>query len=189
MLLILCLLGLTDPALAERYDVAPDFKSATCVLRKGVTFHDGAPVTPADVTFTYEHYRGAQASVLKEKTAPIELVGERTIRFHFKEPFLDFKILYGTSASGAGWVVPATYYQQVGPDAFRQQPMRAGPYRLVSQEPGIRLEFEAFEACYRPVYTKQLVMVSVPEAATQIVMLERGEADIIYLIWYQGSSS
>ena len=39
---------------------------------------------------------------------------------------------------------------------------------------------EAFDGYYRPVNVKQLVMVSVPEAATRVAMLERGEADIIY---------
>jgi len=39
---------------------------------------------------------------------------------------------------------------------------------------------EAFDGYYRPVNAKQLVMVSVPEAATRIAMLERGEADIVY---------
>jgi peptide/nickel transport system substrate-binding protein len=91
-------------------------------------------------------------------------------------------VLYGTSATGAGWIVPAKYYQQVGPDGFKQKPIGAGPYKLVRQEPGIRLEFEAFEDYYRPVHVKQLIMVSVPEASTRVAMLERGEADIMYLV-------
>jgi len=36
-------------------------------------------------------------------------------------------------------------------------------------------EFEAFDEYYRPVHAKQLTMVSVPEAATRIAMLERGD--------------
>jgi len=77
-------------------------------------------------------------------------------------------------------VVPAKYYEQVGQSGFMQKPIGAGPYKLVSQEPGVRLEFEAFDDYYRPVHVKQLMMISVPEAATRIAMLERGEADIIY---------
>ena len=38
------------PALAERYEFAEDAKSATFSLRPGLKFHDGSPVTPADVT-------------------------------------------------------------------------------------------------------------------------------------------
>jgi peptide/nickel transport system substrate-binding protein len=171
------------PALAERYEFAADAKSATFWLRPGIKFHNGEPVTPEDVKFTYENYRGAKADLLKGKTERVEIIDDRTVRFVFKEPFLDFPLIFGTAnVSGAGWVVPAKYYQQVGPDGFKQKPIGAGPYKLVRQEPGTRIELEAFEGYYRPVHVKQFVMVSVPEGATRVAMLERGEADLIYLV-------
>ena len=37
---------------------------------------------------------------------------------------------------GAGWVVPAKYYQQVGPDGFKRKPIGAGPYKLASHGAG-----------------------------------------------------
>src|SRR5262244_781690 len=49
------------PALADRFDFAEDAKSATFRLRQGVKFHDGSPVTPVDVKWSYEHYHGAWA--------------------------------------------------------------------------------------------------------------------------------
>src|SRR5216110_1643221 len=171
------------PALAEKFAIAPDAKSATFTLRKGLKFHNGEPVTPQDVKFSYENYRGAKADVFKKKTDRIEIVDDRTIRFVFKEPFLDFAILFGTAnVAGPGWVVTEKYYKQVGPDGFKQKPIGAGPYKLVRQEPGVKIEMEAFDGYYRPVGVKQLVMISVPEAATRVAMLERGEADIIYFV-------
>jgi peptide/nickel transport system substrate-binding protein len=168
-------------ALVEHFTIAPDAKSATFTLRKGIKFHNGEPVTPQDVKFSYENYRGAKADVFKKRTERIDIVDDRTIRFVFKEPFLDFGILLGTAnVDGAGWVVPEKYYKQVGPDAFKQKPIGAGPFKLVRSEPGVRLEMEAFDGYYRPVNAKQLVMIAVPEAATRVAMLERGEADIIY---------
>ena len=166
-------------ALAERYEFAEDARSATFWLRPGIKFHDGTSVTPEDVKWSYEHYRGVWAEVLHDKTQDVEIVDARTVRFHFKDPFLDFPILLGT-AGQAGWVVPAKYYEKVGQDGFMQKPIGAGPYRLVSQQPGVKLEFEAFDDYYRPVHIKNFTMLSVPEAATRIAMLERGEADIIY---------
>src|SRR6266545_6658992 len=95
------------PALAERFTVAADAKSATFTLRKGIKFHNGDPVTPQDAKFSYENYRGAKADVFKKKTERVEIVDDRTIRFVFKEPFLDFAILFGTAnVAGPGWVVP-----------------------------------------------------------------------------------
>ena len=131
---------------------------------------------PTDVKWSYENYRGASAELLHEKTKDIELVDDRTIRFQFNEPFLDFPILLGTgNLCGAGWVVPAKYYEQVGKDGFLQKPIGAGPYKLVSQEPGAKLEFEAFEDYYRPVHIKQLRRWSAcPRRRPGVAMLERG---------------
>src|SRR5215475_3646148 len=171
------------PGLAERYEFAPDARSATFWLRPGIKFHNGEPVTAEDVKFSFENYRGAKADVLKGKTERVEIVDNRTVRFHFKEPFLDFLLILGTAnVSGAGWIVPAKYYQQVGPDRFKQKPIGAGPYKLVNQEAGSKLEFEAFPEYYRPVHIKQFVIISVQEPTTRVAMLERGEADIMYSV-------
>jgi ABC-type transport system substrate-binding protein len=171
------------PALAERFEFAEDAKSATFWLRSGIKFHDGSPVTPADVKYSFEHYRGAWADVLHKNTEAVAILDDHTIRFQFREPFLDFPALLGTAnVSGAGWVVPEKYYEKVGQSGFLQKPIGAGPYKLVAQEPGNKLEFEAFADYYRPVHIKQLTMISVPEAATRVAMLERGEADIAYFI-------
>src|SRR5215470_12706542 len=170
-------------ALAEHFAMAPDAKSATFTLRKGLKFHNGDPVTPQDVKFTYENYRGAKADVFKKKTERVEIVNDRTVRFVFKEPFLDFPILFGTAnVAGPAWVVPEKYYKQVGADGFKQKPIGAGPYKLVNLEPGVKIEMEAFDGYYRPVHVKQLTMIAVPEPATRVAMLERGEADIIYFV-------
>ena len=48
-------------ALADQFEFAEDAKSATYRLREGIKFHDGSPVTPADVKWSYEHYHGAWA--------------------------------------------------------------------------------------------------------------------------------
>jgi len=171
------------PSLAESYEVAPDFTSATFKLRQGIKFHNGDPVTPEDVQFTFEHYRGANAKVLHDKTERIDLVDNRTIRFQFKSAFLDFLTLYGCAASGAGWIVPKAYYQKVGADGFKQQPVGAGPYRFVSQQPGTQVTFEAFTEYWRKTpNVKTIVMRGVAEEATRVALLQTGDADVANLI-------
>jgi peptide/nickel transport system substrate-binding protein len=170
-------------ALADHFEFAEDARSATFQLREGLKFHDGSPVTPDDVKWTYEHYHGAWAQVMHDETDKIKIVDKRTVRFDFKKPFLDFPRLLGTAnVCGAGWVIPANYYEKVGKDGFAERPIGAGPYKLVSQEPGTKLEFEAFEGYYAPVHIKKFTMISVPDPATRVAMLDRGEADIIYFI-------
>jgi peptide/nickel transport system substrate-binding protein len=168
-------------ALAEHYEFAEDEKSATFRLRPGLKFHNSAPITPEDVKWSYEHYRGAWAKVLQDKTDGVEVAGDNIVRFHFKESFPDFPRLFGTAnVCGAGWVVPAKYYQEVGQEGFAQKPVGAGPYKLIAQQPGAKLEFEANPDYYRPVHVKRFTIISAPDPATRVAMLERGEADIVY---------
>src|SRR6516165_5958216 len=170
-------------ALAEHFEFTEDAKSAVFQLRPGIKFHNGGTITPEDVKWSYEHYHGGWAKVLHEKTEGVEVAGDHTVRFFFKRPFLDFPRLLGTAnVCGAGWVIPANYYEKVGKDGFAAKPIGAGPYKFVSQEAGTKIEFEAFDQYYAPVHIKKFTIVSVPDAATRVAMLERGEADIIYFI-------
>jgi peptide/nickel transport system substrate-binding protein len=171
------------PSLAESYEMAPDFKSATFKLRPGIKFHDGSPVTPEDVKFTFEQYRGASAKALHDKTERIDLPDDRTVKFFFKEPFLDFLTIYGSPASGAAWIVPKAHYQKVGKDGFKQAPIGAGPYRFVRQTPGTEIELEAFPEYWRKTPSvKTIVARGVPEGVTRLALLQTGEIDVAYNI-------
>ena len=55
------------PGLAERYEFAPDARSATFWLRPGIKFHNGEPVTVEDVKFSFENYRGRQGRCAQEQ--------------------------------------------------------------------------------------------------------------------------
>ena len=174
--------ALNTPSLAESWEWADDFTSITFKMRPGTTFHNGDPVTTEDVKFTFENYSGAQADVLHGASAGIDLVDPSTIRFNFNEPFLDFLLLYGTFSSGAGFVVPSAYYQEVGSEGFIQNPVGAGPYRLLEELPGDSLKFEAFEDYHRPVHIKDFTMRSVQEPTTRSALLEAGDVDAAYNI-------
>ncbi len=168
------------PSLAESYELAPDFKSATFKLRPNIKFHNGEPVTAEDVKFTFEKYRGANAKLMQDKTASIETPDPRTVKFTFKEPFLDFLVLYGTPSSGAGWVVPKKYYEQVGPDGYKLKPIGAGPFKFVSATQGNIFETEAFTDYWRHApYLKTFIIKTIPEEATRAAALKTGEVDLM----------
>src|SRR5512143_926391 len=119
------------PSLAESWSMAKDMRSAEFTLRKA-RFHNGDPVTPEDVKFSFERYRGGAAKVLKDKVKEIQLPGPNRVRFVFREPWPDFPAFYGTFVASAGWVVPKRYVERVGEDGFRKAPIGAGPYKFVS---------------------------------------------------------
>jgi peptide/nickel transport system substrate-binding protein len=103
------------------------------------------------------------------------------VRFHLTEAWPDFMTFYGTSASGAAWVVPKKYIEKVGEDGFRRAPVGAGPYKFVSFQPGVELVLEAFDGYWRKTPSiKRVVMRSLPEESTRAAALKRGEVDGAY---------
>src|SRR6201988_2528944 len=63
--------GVTTPSLAESWSEAKDHRSYTFVLRKGVRFHNGEPLTAEDVKFSWDRYKGASATLLKNKVKEV----------------------------------------------------------------------------------------------------------------------
>ena len=175
--------GINTPSLAESWTQSKDGLTYEFVLRKGVKFHNGEPVTAADVKFSFERYKGAGAKLLKERVRDVQVVDPGRVRFVLKEPWPDFMTFYGTSATGSGWIVPKAYVEKVGEDGFKRAPIGAGPYKFVSFNPGIELVLEAYEGYWRKVPNiKRLVLRSMPDETTRAAALKKGEVDIAYLL-------
>jgi peptide/nickel transport system substrate-binding protein len=175
--------GLNTPSLAESWTEAKDHLSYTFTLRKGIRFHNGEPVTAEDVKFSWDRYKGASAKLLKDKMKDVQILSPGQVRFVLREPWPDFITFYGTTASGAGWIVPKKYVEKVGDDGFKAAPIGAGPYKVVSYKPGLELVLEAFDGYWRkPPAVKRLVMRSMPEETTRAAALKAGEVDIAYLL-------
>ena len=170
-------------SLAEPWSVSGDGLVYEFVLRQGVKFHNGDAVTADDVKFSFDRYRGAAATLLKARVAAVEVVDTHRVRFRLKQPWADFMTFFGTPATGAAWIVPRKYVEKIGEDAFKKAPVGAGPYKFVSFNPGIELVLEAHEQYWRKApNVKRLVFRSVPDEATRLAMLKRGEADVAYSI-------
>jgi peptide/nickel transport system substrate-binding protein len=175
--------GDNTPSLAESWTVSKDGLTYEFALRKGVKFHNGDPVTAEDAKFSFERYRGAASRLLKDRVREVQVVDPTRVRFVLKEPWPDFMTFYGTSATGAAWIVPKKYVEKVGEDGFIKAPIGAGPYRVVSFTPGISLVMEAYEGYWRKVPSvKRLIFRSMPDETTRAAALKAGDVDIVYLL-------
>jgi peptide/nickel transport system substrate-binding protein len=175
--------GLNTPALAESWTVSKDGTAYEFLIRKNARFHNGDPVTAEDVKFSFDRYSGGGAKLLKDKVKEIQLVAANRVRFVLKEPWPDFLASYGTSATGAAWIVPKKYVERVGEEGFKKAPIGAGPYKFVSFTAGIELVLEAFPDYWRKAPNiKRLVMRSIPEESTRAAAVRTGEVDLAYLL-------
>ncbi len=167
------------PSLAESWTDSPDGRVYEFKLRRGLTFHNGDPVTTEDVKFSFERYKGSGAREMQSRVERVEIVDPLVVRFHLKAPWPDFMTFYGTTATAAGLVVPKKYLTQVGDEGFLKAPVGAGPYKFVRSTPGVEVVLDAFPAYWRRVPSvKRLVMKGVPDGNTRVAMLKNGEADI-----------
>jgi peptide/nickel transport system substrate-binding protein len=175
--------GLNTSSLAESWTMSRDGRTWDFVLRKGARFHNGDPVTAEDVKFSFERYKGAGAPLFRQRVKEVQVVDPGHVRFVLHEPWPDFMTFYGTSASGAAWVMPKKYFEKVGEDGFLRAPVGAGPFKFVSFQPGIELVLEAFDGYWKKAPSvKRLVIRSIPDEATRAAALKRNEVDIVYFI-------
>src|SRR5881396_3158887 len=124
------------PCLAESWTVSKDGLTYEFVLRKGVKFHNGDPLTAEDVKFSFDRYRGASAKLLKDSVEAIETPDPGRVRIRLRRPWPDFMTFYAGS-TGAAWIVPKKYVEKVGDEGFKKAPIGAGPYKFVSFTPGV----------------------------------------------------
>ncbi|MCH8111424.1 MAG: ABC transporter substrate-binding protein, partial [Proteobacteria bacterium] len=105
----------------------PDPKTWIFHLREGVKFHDGTPVTAADVKFTLDTIRDpALKARFRSLYAPIdtvEAVDNLTVKITLKEP-------YAPLLSYLDLGIVPKHAVEAGAD-ISNNPIGSGPYRLV----------------------------------------------------------
>jgi peptide/nickel transport system substrate-binding protein len=175
--------GLFSPSLAESWTISEDSKTFEFKIRKGVKFHNGDVLTADDVVFTIKRYKGANAKQIQSRIEKIEAVNPNLVRIRFSESFPDFLEYMLPGATTIAWIVPKKYIEKVGDMEFKKHPVGAGPYKFVECVPGVKLVGEAFEGYWRKMpNVKQLEFYNIPEPATRLAMVKRGEADIATLM-------
>ncbi|RAK65149.1 ABC transporter substrate-binding protein [Hymenobacter edaphi] len=135
------------PALARRYQISPDGKTYTFVLRPGVHFHDsevfpggkGREVKARDVVYSFRRildkptaspggwiFRGKIIEKPDGEPSDTAFVApnDSTVRIHLKEPFIPF---LGILTMPYAYVVPREAVERYGKD-FREHPVGTGPF-------------------------------------------------------------
>lgn len=120
--------------LAESVDVAPDYLSATFVIRPEARFHNGSPVLAEDVKHSYETLISSEASPIYASVfAQVDkaiVVGERTIRFEFKRPDRDLPLVVGgIPVFSRDWGV-VDGVRKPFDEVVMEPPIGSGPYTI-----------------------------------------------------------
>ena len=120
--------------IAEDVEVAPDLLSATFRIRPEARFHNGDPVSAADVKYSYEtlisKYAAPSYATLLADVAGADVVDERTVRFRFKKRDRQLPLVVGAvPIFSPKWGMEngkAKPFDQVVMDT----PIGTGPYKI-----------------------------------------------------------
>lgn len=176
--------GNPQPELAESFGVSVTGEIYNIQLREGATWHDGTPLTTADVLFTIDLMRNADMPLPADVRAlwnSVEVVAFDALHLQFKlttpyAPFMDYlsfgilprHILEGKSA------------QEIINDPFNLLPVGSGPYKVVDlrSENGqvTAVVLEAFEDYYmgKPLI-EQVVLRFFDSTAAALEAYQAGE--------------
>lgn len=179
------------PLLASDWTVSDDGLTYTFNLRDDVTFANGDSLTAADVVFSIQRLQNVDGnpSFLADLIAGVEAVDDLTVAFTLNEPRPDFltnlantafsitndeEVIAngGTDAADAATTDTADSY-------LNSNSAGTGPYILESWTPQDEAVLVRNENYWDEApYFDRIIMVNIPESATQQVALESGDIDI-----------
>jgi peptide/nickel transport system substrate-binding protein len=166
--------GRIEPRLAEKIETSADGLTHIITLRAGVTFHDGTPLTAADVKFSFERAMAPDSkSSQKWIFAPIDRIEARDARtavITLKSPVGDF-------LEGLAWA-DATIFSAKSVEKAGTEPVGTGPYQFVRWNRGDRLILRRNEAYWgkKPVIANATFrFIADPQA--QVAALTAGDCD------------
>ena len=178
--------GAVTPKLASSWERIDDV-TWRFVLREGVTFHDGSPMTAnafiISVTRTLKPELACSPKVLYFEgiTASLKEVDQRTVDVVTEAPVPIMPTLMSMMPVGS----PST-----NPNALTRDPIGTGPYRFVSWQSGQRIEVERFDGYWgeKPAVERATYFFRA-EPSVRAAMVQTGEADIATTLSPQDASN
>ena len=153
-------------------------------LRENAKWHDGRPVTSADVRYTLE--RGAaedSAAAYKTFLQSIDTIDTpdaRTVRLHFQKPTATAESVLGH------------YNMPIIPEGSDDDGViGAGPFKLEARERGVSIDVVAHEDYYKPGLPKleRIRLVAYADENLRVAALEAGDVDLIEYVPWQSMAS
>jgi ABC-type transport system substrate-binding protein len=170
--------GVFHGVLATDWTVAPDSKSITLNLRKGVKFQDGTDFNAAAAKWNLDRYYAVfKGSSPTSQWNGVDVVSDYSVRINLKS-FVN--TLLGGLDSSAGMMISPTAFQKNGADWAKLNPVGTGPYIFKSFSRDVDVEYTRFDGYWggKP-FLDGVNMIMVADATTAQVFFQSGGADVL----------
>lgn len=177
--------GLTQfaPDLTPRMALAEEFLSDdqalwTIKLRRDVSFHDGKPLTPADVVYSLQRHTSpttaSKMMPVAEQFKRIEATGPQELQIRLKSPNADLPA-----------ILAASHFLIVkeGTKVFRTA-VGTGPYRIREFDPGVRtvvVRNENYWKTGRP-YLDEIELIGIADESSRVNALLSGDVQLVIAV-------
>lgn len=166
-----------QPQLAEEFSTK-DAQTWVFKLRKGVTFHDGKPLTPADVVFSMMRHKdpatASKAKVLADQIESVTATGPNEVTFRLSSPNADLPVILGT------------YHFHIVKDGTTDfsAGIGTGPYKVKEFKPGVRSIAVRNDNYWKPnrPYLDEIEMVGIADASARVNGLLAGQLDLVVAV-------
>jgi peptide/nickel transport system substrate-binding protein len=174
--------GKLRPELAE--SCAQDGATAWLFRLRQASFHNGEPVTSADVKWTLEQIAAEKSTAYfraeMQGIDKIETPDDRTVRIVMRQPTVTLPQWL------ASFHLPIVWRKSEA-----AQPIGAGPFVLKAQERGVSIEVEAFAKFYKPGLPKLkgIRAIAYADENLRVAALQAGDVDLIEYVPWQSMES
>jgi len=173
---------ITEVPTRQNGGISKDNLTYTYHLRKNARWHDGRPLTSADIRFTYELIMNPRVNIPSrqgwEKIKSLRTPDAHTVIFTLKEPYVNF---VGDTFFEEP-VLPKHLLQgkikNFSALPYHQKPVGSGPYILEKWDHGSHIQLRANKNYYRTTPAlKTIILKFIPSQQMMLVQLQTGEID------------
>jgi len=163
-----------QPSLAESF-TTQDAKTWVFTLRRGVTFHDGKALAPADVVYSLMRHKdpatASKAKALADQIDSVKASGANQVTITLTSPNADLPVILGTFHFHIVKEGTTDFAAGIG----------TGPYKLKEFKPGVRSVVVRNDHYWKPgkPYLDEIEFVGIGDESARVNALLSGGMDLV----------
>ena len=168
--------------------IARDGRTITYHLMPTARWHDGVPLTAADVIYTWRQIMNPRNNTISrtgyDRITAMDAPDPYTLREHLRAPYAIAQYLFASGSIGS--ILPEHLLRHdasLNETGFDRRPVGSGPYIFRSWTHGAEMRFDANANYFRGApKIPHVVLRFIPDQNTMVSALRSHDVDIYYLV-------